>query len=145
MGSLLKMIGLFGLILMLASTANAQEGLAGCMFDNGEEIVIVEAPEGVTVLTGVVTGLGPNPKHGFHIHESGDLSDGCLACGKHFNPYGKSHGAPEAEERHIGDLGNIETIDGRANVFIFDELVKLSGDPEESVLGRSIVIHENED
>ena len=30
-------------------------------------------------------------------------------------------GAPESEERHVGDLGNIEAIDGRANVFIFDE------------------------
>jgi Cu/Zn superoxide dismutase len=33
-----------------------------------------------------------NSTHGIHIHEAGDLTDGCLgACG-HFNPYGKKHG-----------------------------------------------------
>ena len=54
--------------------------------DNYEELVIVE-DNGVTVISGVVTGLGENRWHGFHVHEFGDLSNGCKACGGHFNPY----------------------------------------------------------
>ena len=42
-------------------------------------------------------------------------------------------------------MGNVETVDGEALIFIEDSQVKLSGDPEFSALGRSIVIHEKED
>lgn len=36
-------------------------------------------------ISGVVNGL-PKGNHGFHIHEKGDLGDGCKAAGGHFNP-----------------------------------------------------------
>ena len=58
----------------------------------------------------------------------------------------KNHGGPASEDRHVGDLGNINVgSNGESIVFISDNQVKLTGEPEFSVAGRSIVIHENED
>uniref|UniRef100_A0A7S4VYF7 Superoxide dismutase [Cu-Zn] n=1 Tax=Alexandrium monilatum TaxID=311494 RepID=A0A7S4VYF7_9DINO len=90
-----------------------------------------------------IRGLTPG-KHGFHIHEKADFSDGCNSAGPHYNPFKKTHGAPSDEERHVGDLGNIEPgPDGIARGTIVDKLVKLSG--ETSVIGRSFMVHADED
>ena len=118
-----------------------------CIVVNNEKnikgIVKFEDNGETTTIKCTFTGL-PEGKHGIHIHEFGNLSDGCNSAGAHFNPYKKDHGGPDDEERHIGDLGNITADkDGNAHLEIVDKLVKLSG--PHSVLGRSIVCHENED
>lgn len=96
-----------------------------------------------TQITGQITGLKPG-KHGFAVHTLGDLSKAPETLGAHFNPFAKSHGAPDVEERHIGSLGNIEVNDkGVATVDISDKEVKLIGPL--SVIGRSLVIYESED
>ena len=53
-------------------------------------------------------------EHGFHIHEYGDLTDGCQSACAHFNPFGTTHGGLDSAERHEGDLGNITSTNGKA-------------------------------
>ncbi|MCM2373833.1 superoxide dismutase family protein [Aporhodopirellula aestuarii] len=96
-------------------------------------------------ITGEVRGLKPG-LHGFHIHEKGDLSDTETgkSAGGHFNPTNEPHGKPSDEERHVGDLGNIEANeDGVAKIDIQDDVISLRG--ENSIIGRSLMIHEGED
>lgn len=57
---------------------------------------------------------------------------------------GKTHGAPEDDQRMVGDLGNIVADEnGTAVVDIKDTLVHLIG--PHSVIGRSIVVAVGED
>lgn len=89
-------------------------------------------------MTGEVTGLAPG-KHGFHIHQYGDYTSGCVSAGSHFNPHGKQHGGPEDENRHAGDLGNIVAgDDGVAKIDIVDAQLPLEG--PNNILGRSVVV-----
>ena len=89
-----------------------------------------------------VTGLKPNQAHGFHIHEAGDCSsgDGMSAKG-HFNPLGKPHGHPGSNERHAGDMPNLQAdAQGRAQAqFMLDLLT--TGEGPTSVLGRGLIVH----
>lgn len=99
--------------------------------------------EGIAV-KGKIEGLSPG-LHGFHIHTYGDMSltDG-KAAGGHFNPGEKPHGAMEAEERHIGDLGNIEAgPDGTAVIDILDKRISFYG--KNAIIGRGVIIHEKPD
>jgi len=92
-------------------------------------------------LSGEITGLAPG-EHGFHVHQFGDNTDGCVSAGPHFNPEGCTHGAPTNPkgERHAGDLGNVTAnADGVATLDITDNLISLTGD--RSIIGRTMVIH----
>lgn len=92
-----------------------------------------------------LSGLIPNSTHGFHIHEAGDLQDGCMSACAHFNPYNKNHGGIDSKDRHLGDLGNIHSNkNGIVNFKFSDKLIKLRG-IKSNIIGRSLVIHEDED
>ena len=86
----------------------------------------------------------PEGKHGFHIHRTGDLREGCKSLCTHYNPFNKKHGGKSSKERHVGDLGNIEANSkGEVNQIMYDSIIKLSG--KYSIIGRSVVVHEKED
>jgi Cu-Zn family superoxide dismutase len=90
-------------------------------------------------------GFVANTKHGFHVHEAGDLTNGCTSMCAHFNPFEKTHGGRNDLERHVGDLGNIMADgDGYAKEIFSDNLIKLRGDLA-NVIGRGLIIHEGED
>lgn len=104
-------------------------------------IRFVQTPEGC-IIDGTVDGLTPG-QHGMHIHECGDISNGCDSVGEHFNPNNSPHGDPENDlsERHLGDLGNI-LVDttGRATFRRIDKFLKI---PE--IIGRSLIITNDPD
>ncbi|CAL5349190.1 unnamed protein product [Camellia sinensis] len=94
-------------------------------------------------VTGSVSGLKPG-LHGFHVHALGDTTNGCMSTGPHFNPAGKLHGAPENENRHAGDLGNITVgADDTACFTIVDKQIPLCG--PNSIIGRAVVVHGDPD
>jgi len=110
---------------------------------NVRGIVKLVQTNGKVKITAEIENL-PAGKHGFHVHEFGNLLKGCTTAGAHFNPEKKNHGAPTDTERHIGDLGNIEsTGSGTAKLEIEDHLIKLNG--PYSVIGRAFVVHTGED
>lgn len=90
-------------------------------------------------------GLKKNGLHGFHVHESGDLSDKCESMCAHFNPYRKEHGCPGMKERHVGDLGNLVTDKyGNAKYIFVDDQIKLRG-YKANIIGRGLIIHADAD
>ncbi|VDP03652.1 unnamed protein product [Soboliphyme baturini] len=96
-----------------------------------------------THIYGKISGLSPG-KHGFHVHEWGDNTAGCISAGAHYNPFQKTHGGPQDAVRHVGDLGNVEAgVDGTASFDMNDDQIKLIG--EHSVVGRTMVVHKQVD
>jgi Cu-Zn family superoxide dismutase len=92
-----------------------------------------------------LSGLKKNGKHGFHVHEAGDLSNQCESMCAHFNPYGKNHGCPSMKERHVGDLGNlIGDKNGKCQMTFSDNVIKLRG-TKANIVGRGLIIHADED
>jgi Cu-Zn family superoxide dismutase len=91
-----------------------------------------------------IKNLKPTTSHAFHIHETGDMRNGCTSLKAHYNPHNKNHGGPNDTDRHVGDFGNL-TADknGEVNITFMSDLVKLKG--KSSVIGRSFVIHEGID
>jgi superoxide dismutase, Cu-Zn family len=148
---------LFGLILASAlAIAGCQEGPGGIPKAEAVAVLIplsgsqvqgviafAKVSEGVRV-RGTFSNLSPG-LHGFHIHEYGDCrtEDGASAGG-HFNPRDQIHGGPDAEQRHVGDLGNIQADEkGNGRVDFIATALSLEGD--ESIIGRSVVVHERQD
>ena len=104
-----------------------------------EGVVIFTQKEDCVQIKVDVKGLKHNHLHGFHIHESGDLREGCKSCCSHYNPENTDHGG--LDNGHAGDLGNIKTDEHGVCKMSF----KTSKFLVDNILGRSIIIHEDED
>ncbi|XP_050430257.1 copper chaperone for superoxide dismutase [Adelges cooleyi] len=102
----------------------------------------VQLNEKQCIVDGTIDGLSPG-KHGIHVYECGDLSNGCDSIGNHLNLKQTLHGDRTNDEnhRHTGDLGNIIADEkGRANFYFKDDVLNVS-----NLIGRSVAVTENED
>jgi Cu-Zn family superoxide dismutase len=91
-------------------------------------------------------GLNPGQKHAFHIHQYGDCSapDG-MSAGGHYNPDGHQHGLPDGQNRHAGDLGNVQADDqGKAHYEITVDNISISGQ-KNPIIGRAVIVHAKPD
>jgi Cu-Zn family superoxide dismutase len=118
-------------------------------------VTFTQTKSGVLVVA-EVSGLTPNGKHGFHVHQWGDISvaDG-TGTGGHYDPTGDAeHGLPSVHDHdgeahamtggHAGDFGNLEAdADGNATYSKTFEDLSLTG--HNAVLGRAIIVHIKED
>ena len=112
---------------------------------NGTVVFIEDLDNNCVHIDIQLYGLNKNAQHGFHVHESGDLSAKCESMCAHFNPYGKTHGCPGMKERHVGDLGNLVTNkNGQAKYTMTDNYIKLRGS-KANILGRGLIIHADPD
>jgi len=64
---------------------------------------------------------------------------------EHFNPFHTNHGGFNSKERHVGDLGNIISKNNISKGVLYDKLISLDFNNKACIIGRCIVIHEDED
>ena len=90
----------------------------------------------------------PYQTHAIHIHQYGDERDGCKSLGGHWNPDNTTHGSIKFHmPSHAGDMINNLTSDskGRFTHRYYDPRISLRGNINESIIGRSVVIHKGRD
>lgn len=114
-------------------------------------VVTFTATEGGVKVVADIIGLAPG-KHGFHIHEFGDISDSdkAMSSGGHFDPAGTHHHALVASDHsgsghHSGDMGNlVADSTGHAHLEVTLDGVTLMG-PANPIVGRAVIVHEKPD
>ena len=85
--------------------------------------------------------------HGFHIHQSGDMSNGCQSMGPHYNPDDQDHGGRSSKTRHSGDMGNVRSDNGHIETSFYLDNPGFSVDPyhTRTIIGRGVVLHNERD
>lgn len=133
----------------------------GSTTDKKEAVVTIEAKsdsgisgtvtfselDGIVTMTANISGLSEG-NHAIHIHEFGDCSakDGTSA-GEHWNPTNVEHGKWASDHYHIADIGNLTAdANGEAVLTRTTDLWCIDcSDKNKNILGKAIVIHEDED
>jgi len=111
----------------------------------GSVVFTEDLSNDVVIIDISIEGLKRTGLHGFHVHESGDLTSQCESMCAHFNPCGNTHGCPGMRTRHVGDLGNLQPdTNGVAHYRMVDNLIKLRGS-KANIIGRGLIIHADED
>ena len=88
-------------------------------------------------------GLQPGAVHGIHVHENGVCNaPDYTSAGAHFDPTGENvHGAHDAEDSHLGDLGNLTANDEG----VAKRRIKVKGatttEGSTNFVGRALILH----
>ena len=95
-------------------------------------------------VTAQISGLVNNTVHGIHIHQFGDISDPTGASlGPHLNPTGSLHGLPPTIQRHLGDMGNVQSFDDNGIAWYqYDNKMFRS---TAQLVGHGVVLHQDLD
>ncbi len=131
----------------MKSSANLTKAVAVVHATAGNDasgtVTFTSTDNGVRV-QGELQGLSQG-MHGFHIHQYGDCTaDDGTSAGGHYNPTGNEHGAPADDNRHMGDMGNIEVNeDGSATIDYVDSKITLNG--PNSIVGHGVIVHGGQD
>ena len=101
----------------------------------------------VVSVNGTLTGLKPNARHAFHVHEKGDCSKPDFSsAGSHFNPTSQPHGRASKPQHHAGDSDNlVANAEGTATVNAHFNGVVLGGGASNDIIGKAIVVHADPD
>lgn len=93
-----------------------------------------------------IEGLKPGQKHAMHIHQNGDCSaPDATSAGGHYNPENHPHGLPDKNERHAGDLGNVQADQsGKATYEITVKNITIMGG-KNPIAGRGVIVHAKPD
>lgn len=112
----------------------------------GEEVGFARFVQaGNTVLVNAeVGGLEREGPHGFHVHQKGECVPDFKAAGGHFNPRETPHACPPDPERHAGDFGNMEVIEGTGRLEAESELIAVTPG-ETSIVDRAVIVHNGAD
>ena len=116
--------------------------------------VIFQLVDDALSVSGIISGLLSNSKHGIHVHSFGDIRDIVAASntGVHFQFAPQIHGLVDNSTRHTGDLGNIVADANGVALFNIlvpqnmarDRLLTLAAQ-DSSAIGRSIILHAEAD
>lgn len=135
----------------LADNAAANEAMCDVEPTKGNQakghVHFVQDGDKVKVMAHI-TGLTPNQKHGFHIHEGTECGDDGMKAGGHFNPDKHDHGLPDSEKgkRHAGDMGNLTADkDGVAHLEVTLDAVTIGGDKANNIVGHALIVHAKPD
>lgn len=149
--SLLSITAAFCLLPALAQAADAQikQAIAVLHSTQGNKTqgTVRFTQDGNSVkIVAHVEGLAPSQKHAIHIHEFGDCSSADAAsAGSHYNPEKHEHGLPDKNQRHAGDLGNLEAdASGKAHLELTVNNITLTGN-KNPILGRAVIVHAKPD
>lgn len=111
-------------------------------------VVTFRDVEGGVEVNATISGLTPNQKHGFHIHEFAFTGSADALCtGGHYDPEKTAwHALPEHADRthHAGDMGNL-LADGQGNATYHAVIPNISVARRNAILGRAVIIHAKAD
>ncbi|VXD25910.1 Superoxide dismutase (Cu-Zn) [Planktothrix serta PCC 8927] len=136
------------------NSITAQAGIQGTSESNLSGTVTLTQIETESILPLIevkaeISGLPPNTKHGFHIHQKGSCEPDFNAAGGHFDPgpYGETN-ADANHPFHMGDLPNlVADANGKALLNYTTNRVSLSPGPLSlfDQDGSAIIVHVDED